>query len=268
MPSVGDLKSKETIRNRVSLSHWELRSYLRPLAVATLLSAAVTSVYLISTRDAIAAPIRIQAAPASDIHIDRTAIVTTEAVFPHSPLLEPPHLTGNRVVVSLADKKALVFTSNGTLLREYSVYIGTKSEPTPTGQFRIMENVQPAQEEWYLGPRWIGFARGYDKAHSLYAGFHGWVYTQDDDLVEKSDPGWKTSTEGCVQLTNKDLQEFARLVGVGDLVMIVDESVPVRYTNLNMDRGPSSLLQVVNRLLPWLVPVANDGTAVTLASFS
>jgi lipoprotein-anchoring transpeptidase ErfK/SrfK len=152
-----------------------------------------------------------------------------ERFFAFSPLPRSVYSNGNSVVVNLQDKRMTVYAPSGDVLREYAVFIGTKSRPTPRGHFRIMENVKPSDDEWYLGPRWIGFAIGYDAARYTYAGFHGWVYTKADDAAEKSEPGWKTTTQGCVQLRNEDLKDFATLVDAGDEVTIVDQPLPAPH---------------------------------------
>jgi lipoprotein-anchoring transpeptidase ErfK/SrfK len=120
--------------------------------------------------------------------------------------------------VSLTDKKVVVQDPKGETIKEYPIYIGTSASPTPRGEFRIMENVSPGPDEWYYDHHWLGFQR----SEGRYTGFHGWVYTPDDDEVEKEEPGWKTSTHGCIQMRNPDVAEFSKLVGVGDLVTILD----------------------------------------------
>lgn len=144
-----------------------------------------------------------------------------------SPLLQEKHTTGNRVVVSIPDKIVTVYNNNGDILKQYQAYIGTSHSPTPRGQFRIMENIKPDKSEWYYGGHWLGFAKGYTKddpnGNEPYAGFHGWVYDHDDDIEEQTNPGWKTSTHGCIQLNNKDLAEFSGILGAGDPVSIIDK---------------------------------------------
>jgi lipoprotein-anchoring transpeptidase ErfK/SrfK len=144
-----------------------------------------------------------------------------------SPLKQPPAPTGNRVVVSIPDKKVVVYNPSGEVVREYSVYVGTAKNPTPRGQFRIMENIVPNDREWYYGGHWLGFAKGYkpEPGGTPYAGFHGWVYDKDDDAIEREQPGWKTTTHGCVQMNNRDVAEFSRMVGPGDSVSIIDTPI-------------------------------------------
>lgn len=141
-----------------------------------------------------------------------------------SPLLQKEARTGRKVVVSIPDKRVVVYDQSGNEVRSYPVYVGTSKDPTPRGQFRIMESVKPDLEEWYYGPRWLGFAKGYSKSPG-YAGFHGWVYTKSDDELEAASPGWKTSTHGCIQMSNVDVAEFSTLVGVGDPVSIIDKPI-------------------------------------------
>jgi len=161
-----------------------------------------------------------------------------------SPLLQAEHKTGNRVVVSIPDKKVVVYGPNGSIIKEYPVYIGSAKSPTPRGQFRIMENIKPDPREWFYGPRWLGFARNYDRPGSgSYAGFHGWVYDKDDDLEEAAHPGWKTSTHGCIQMRNPDVADFSQMVGVGDPVTIVDTPItPTAGAIPKVNVAPVSLM--------------------------
>jgi len=138
-----------------------------------------------------------------------------------SPLLQKEAKTGNRVVVSLADKRVVVYGADGVMKATYPVMLGMASDPTPEGQFRIMENITPGPSEWYYGGHWLGFAENVPNPHASYMGFHGWQYTKDDDEEEKKNPGWKTTTHGCVQLDSKDMPGFAKLLGAGDQVTIV-----------------------------------------------
>jgi len=145
-----------------------------------------------------------------------------------SPILQPPRRTGNKAVVSIADKKVIIYNSKGEVVKEFPAYVGKASTPTPRGQFRIMENIVPPKSEWYYGGHWLGFATNYTKDPSgkvPYAGFHGWQYDKEDDEMEKQEPGWKTSTGGCVQLSNPDVAILASLLGAGDEVSIVAEPI-------------------------------------------
>ncbi len=162
--------------------------------------------------------------------VTRTTETTVADSMKFSPLKQTAKPTGNRVVVSIPDKKVVVYGKDGSEVMETSVYIGTASSPTPRGQFRIMENIVPDKSEWYYGGHWMGFAKDYDQSSKKggvvsYAGFHGWVYTKDDDEIEKEEPGWKTTTHGCVQLSNKEMARMASLLGPGDPVMVIDAPI-------------------------------------------
>lgn len=162
--------------------------------------------------------------PATPPKTFRASPATVNTAFQFSPLKQPEARTGRKVVVSLPDKKVVVYDKDGKVMREYPAYIGRASTPTPKGQFRIMENIKPAESEWYYGGHWLGFARGYkqEEKEIPYAGFHGWVYDREDERMEREEPGWKTSTGGCIQLSNKDVADLASLVGAGDSVAILD----------------------------------------------
>jgi lipoprotein-anchoring transpeptidase ErfK/SrfK len=144
-----------------------------------------------------------------------------------APLLQPEHKTGNRVVVSLADKRVVVYGPDGIMRGTFPVFIGSAKDPTPEGQFRILENMTPGPSEWYYGGHWLGFAKNVKNPSADYMGFHGWTYTKDDDDEEKVNPGWKTQTHGCVQLDNKDIRKFAGMLGAGDPVTIVKAHLTV-----------------------------------------
>jgi lipoprotein-anchoring transpeptidase ErfK/SrfK len=184
-----------------------------------------------------AAPPRTQARPPED----RTALNESEQYewqyttveddkYPSSYLVQPPAPSGNRIVVSIPDKKLVVYSPKGQALREYPVYVGAPNTPTPRGEFRIMEKSLPYKKDgrtvWRFGPGWLGFAYAWDKNKpTAYAGFHSWVYTKSDEEKENRQPGWKTSTAGCVQLAEKDLADFAKVV----VARATSMSVPVGW---------------------------------------
>jgi lipoprotein-anchoring transpeptidase ErfK/SrfK len=181
---------------------------------------------------------------------------TVESAFKFSPLRQSEAMTGRKVVVSLPDKKVVVYDKNGNILREYSAYIGRASTPTPRGQFRIMENIKPAESEWYYGGHWLGFARDYQKYKGEpppYAGFHGWVYDKQDEQMERVDPGWKTSTGGCIQLSNKDVADLASLLGAGDPVTVLDTPFAPPPARLRTPQlTPVGVAGMLQSLIPWM----------------
>ena len=171
-------------------------------------------------------------ATAALTHSPKPTQITTSTVKKSMPVISSPlqqkeNITGNNVVVSLADKRVVVYSKDKKILASYPIYIGTNKDPTPQGQFRIMENITPGPSEWYYGGKWLGFAANVPNPNADYMGFHGWEYTKDDDEEEKVNPGWKTSTHGCVQLANKDIANFSKLLGAGDPVTIVNTHLSV-----------------------------------------
>lgn len=128
-----------------------------------------------------------------------------------------------RITVSLPDKTVIIEDASGTILRQYPAYVGSAEYPTPPGEFEVIENIVPDHSESKLGGHWIGFHTHPDKTPGTvaYIGFHGWVYDEDDDEEEKLNPGWKTSTRGCIQLGNRDIADMAALVKPGDRVRVI-----------------------------------------------
>lgn len=139
---------------------------------------------------------------------------------PVSTLLQKAKPTGNRVVVSIPDKAVVVYSKDGEVLRRYGVYVGTSKSPTPRGQFKIMEKLDPSFASYY-GPGFMSFAED----PSSYYGFHGWVYDSQDEEEERRSPGYKTSTHGCIQMKNPDVVEFSQIVGPGDPVTIIETPI-------------------------------------------
>lgn len=154
--------------------------------------------------------------------------------FKFSPLRQTAAPTGNRVVVSVPDRLVSVYRSDGSVAAQYKAYIGTSQHPTPRGQFRIMDNIQPpASMGNRYGGHWMSYASGdpTGKGSGLY-GFHGWNYRHSGtdepnpqdvaDWQAGHDSSWKTTTGGCVQLSNKDVAELSALVSAGDPVTVTD----------------------------------------------
>lgn len=133
-----------------------------------------------------------------------------------------PIKTSNRVVVSLPDKKMAIYSPEGKIIDSFPVFIGMASAPTPKGKFRILEDIDKSEQIY--GPGFISF----NQVGESNFGIHGWKYTKNDDDEEKANPGWKTTTHGCVQLNNDSMLKFSQLIGLGDSVTIVDEpQIPV-----------------------------------------
>jgi len=110
----------------------------------------------------------------------------------------------------------LILKNNGKLVKTYTVATGAH-DSTPIGNFKIVNKLK--NPTWYtagavvsadspknvLGDRWMGITeKGY--------GIHG---TIDPESIGKQ------STEGCVRMYNKDVEELFALVPIGIPVTIV-----------------------------------------------
>ncbi|MFB6345104.1 MAG: L,D-transpeptidase [bacterium] len=113
----------------------------------------------------------------------------------------------DEIHVGLKNYKLLAF-SNNKLVFEYPIAIGVDTGPTPTGKFTVTSRLknpwhtpddEPATEPGPnnpLGTRWIGISK------PSY-GLHG--------TKEPSSIGTKAS-EGCIRLSNRDVEELYRHV--------------------------------------------------------
>ncbi|MCK5595779.1 L,D-transpeptidase, partial [bacterium] len=109
----------------------------------------------------------------------------------------------------------LVLKNNGELVKTYTIASGAH-DCTPLGNFKIINKLK--NPPWYtagavvsadspenvLGTRWMGITeKGY--------GIHGTI---------KPESIGKQSTEGCIRMYNKDVEELFDLVPVGISVTI------------------------------------------------
>ncbi|MEW5977905.1 MAG: L,D-transpeptidase [Acidobacteriota bacterium] len=125
-----------------------------------------------------------------------------------------------RVVVSLVHRK-LAVVQGDRVLKIYPVAIGSKSSPSPTGEFKIVHRIPkptyyapgiviPPGRRNPLGTRWIGLSlKGF--------GIHG-----------TNQPGsiGKAASHGCIRLRNRDAEELFDIVSVGNVVELHGESSP------------------------------------------
>lgn len=128
---------------------------------------------------------------------------------------------GNYRLVVNKSKLTLSLYLNGKLVKVYPVGIGVKGYPTPIGKFKIINKlIHPV---WYsphggvypygnvkniLGTRWMGISSPGD-------GIHG--TTQPESIGKKS-------SEGCIRMHNKDVEELYDLVTIGTPVVIVNKA--------------------------------------------
>jgi lipoprotein-anchoring transpeptidase ErfK/SrfK len=125
----------------------------------------------------------------------------------------------NRPFSILVDKSQniLILKSEEDIIKSYVISTGLHS-CTPVGNFKIKDRlinppwytegkvIPPESPENILGTRWLGFdLAGY--------GIHG---TNDPDSLGKS------ITQGCVRMSNQDVEEIFTIVPTGTEVIIVD----------------------------------------------
>ena len=121
------------------------------------------------------------------------------------------------IVVSLQDRK-LALIEAGQVKKIYTVAVGKPSTPSPEGTFTIERRV--ANPTYHhdgktvlpgpgnpVGTRWMGLSKsGY--------GIHG---TNEPRSIGKA------ASHGCIRMAKADLEEFYRLVAVGDTVRLVGQ---------------------------------------------
>ncbi len=118
------------------------------------------------------------------------------------------------LLVSITDCK-LALIENGEVKKIYSVAVGKKSTPSPTGSFHVVTRltnpgyyhkgkVVPPGPQNPLGVRWIGLdQKGY--------GIHG---TNEPKSIGKA------ASHGCIRMSKADVVELFTLVQSGDEVQI------------------------------------------------
>ncbi len=122
-----------------------------------------------------------------------------------------------QVLVSIPHHKLAVL-EEGQVVRIFPVAVGAAVSPSPTGDFQIVSRV--ANPTYYhpgvvippggdnpVGTRWVGLnQKGY--------GIHG---TNEPRSIGKA------ASHGCIRLRNRDIEQFFRMVSVGDTVEIRGE---------------------------------------------
>jgi lipoprotein-anchoring transpeptidase ErfK/SrfK len=121
---------------------------------------------------------------------------------------------GREVVVSIPDRK-LAVVENGAIVRIFLVAVGAAASPSPAGKFQITQRVTkptyyhkgmvvPSGPANPVGSRWVGLnKKGY--------GIHG---TNDPSSIGKA------SSHGCIRMSNRDIEQFFKMVSAGDMVDI------------------------------------------------
>ena len=125
-----------------------------------------------------------------------------------------------RLIVNIPARK-IALVQGGKVLKVYSVAVGKKSTPSPTGIFHIASHVvnptythegkvvRPGPGN-PVGTRWMSLGyKGY--------GLHG---TNHPESIGHA------ASHGCIRMRNQDVEELFELVRVGDEVDLIDETTP------------------------------------------
>ncbi|MBU4252145.1 MAG: L,D-transpeptidase family protein [Candidatus Omnitrophica bacterium] len=157
--------------------------------------------------------------------IAREHKTTTELIMKSNNINDALIVPGRKIKVwnapfnILVDKSQniLMLKDNEEIIKTYTVSTG-KNSCTPVGKFKIVNKlpnptwfksgaiVPPQSAENVLGTRWMGFdLAGY--------GIHG--------TIEPKDLG-KQVTQGCVRLSNADVEEIYSIIPVGTEVTIIE----------------------------------------------
>lgn len=138
------------------------------------------------------------------------------------------------VVVSLEDRK-LALIENGEVQKVYTVAVGKPSTPSPEGTFTIRRRVAnptyqhdgktvPPGPNNPVGTRWMGLSKpGY--------GIHG---TNEPWSIGKA------ASHGCIRMAQADLEEFYKLVSVGDTVRLIGHRDEETARLFGPDDAPAS----------------------------
>jgi lipoprotein-anchoring transpeptidase ErfK/SrfK len=140
--------------------------------------------------------------------------ISSFAQTPGSGLSDRPKRV---VLVSLLDRKLAVL-EDGNVIATFSVAVGAKASPSPTGEFQIVSRVAnptyyhpgtviPSGNDNPVGTRWVGLSqKGY--------GIHG---TNAPRSIGHA------ASHGCIRLRNRDMERLFSLLRVGDVVQIHGE---------------------------------------------
>ncbi len=125
-----------------------------------------------------------------------------------------------RLIVDIPARK-IVLVEDGKVVKMFSVAVGKKSTPSPSGTFHIASHVVnptyshdgkvvrpgPANP---VGTRWMSLGyKGY--------GIHG---TNHPESIGHA------ASHGCIRLRNHDVEELFQLVHVGDEVDLIADPTP------------------------------------------
>jgi lipoprotein-anchoring transpeptidase ErfK/SrfK len=150
---------------------------------------------------------------------------TTDLIMKDNSLSDDKILPGRKIKVWTApfsmvvdkSQNSLILKTNEEIIKTYTVSTGINNS-TPIGNFKITNKlinptwfkagavVPPGSPENILGSRWLGFnLPGY--------GIHG---TSDPQSLGKQ------VTQGCVRMSNSDVEELYTIIPIGTEVTIID----------------------------------------------
>jgi lipoprotein-anchoring transpeptidase ErfK/SrfK len=142
-------------------------------------------------------------------------VASTQGHAQTTPAATQARVPARIIVVSLEDHK-LALVEDGQVKKQYAVAVGKPSTPSPEGDFTIQRRVANPTYQHNgkivlpgpnnpVGTRWMGLSKaGY--------GIHG---TNEPNSIGKS------ASHGCIRMGKADLEEFYKLVAVGDRVEII-----------------------------------------------
>ena len=165
--------------------------------------------------------------------ISKTLGMTTELLQESNGITDPRRIQIGKRIKVVTDKfrvevskskKILRLLSGDVVLNEYPVGTG-KFGSTPTGKFRISDRVK--EPPWFkdgrvipygdpqniLGTRWMALKSADEQKELTGYGIHG---TDDDSSIGKE------SSQGCIRLLNRDVEELFKILPVGTEVVIQD----------------------------------------------
>jgi lipoprotein-anchoring transpeptidase ErfK/SrfK len=145
-----------------------------------------------------------------------------------------------RLIVNIPARK-IALVEDGKVVKIYSVAVGKKSTPSPSGTFHLASHVAnptyshdgkivgpgPANP---VGTRWMSLGyKGY--------GLHG---TNHPESIGHA------ASHGCIRMRNRDVEELFDLVRVGDEVDLIEDPTPeeANLFNAPTQKIPNNQLQL------------------------
>jgi lipoprotein-anchoring transpeptidase ErfK/SrfK len=122
-------------------------------------------------------------------------------------------ITGPLTMAVSTQKKILVVRIGGTEMRRYSVAVGTKTKPTPMGQFTVKHIVwnpawHPPDEKWAKGKKPAGPGDPKNPMKIVK------IFFQEPDYyihgTDAEDSLGSAASHGCIRMAQEDVYKLAR----------------------------------------------------------